>query len=178
MGHSCATNSDLQICFHLVPLARILRHPLPQPAVFLTSVLNSYTTGNGPLDIQDLIPIPATISSPEDAGEILSHFFNQMRAAQPEHKLPMPTTLSLSPADTLHRFGEQHDHRKGTRVPFRPLSLTRLLLPDQRLATSTRHVHFTVPVRLVAVFKLPKSLHAAASVRPNNIYNNIYIYDT
>jgi hypothetical protein len=98
MGHSCATNTVLQLCFHIVSLTHIL---LPQPATFLTSALNSYTTGNGPLDLQDLIPIPATISSPEDAGELLSHFLNQIRAAQPEHKYPMTTTLSLSPAITL-----------------------------------------------------------------------------
>ena len=101
MGHSCDTNTDLHLCFHIVPLARILQDPLPEPAAFLTSALNSYIIGNGPLDLQDLIPIPATISRPEDAGELLSHFLNQMRAAQPEHKYAMPTTLSLSPASTL-----------------------------------------------------------------------------
>ena len=84
---------------HYAP--RILQDPLPQPAAFLSSVLNRYTTGNDPLDLQDLIPIPATISRPEDAGELLSHFLNQIRAAQPEHKYPMPTTLSLPPANTL-----------------------------------------------------------------------------
>jgi hypothetical protein len=101
MGHSCATNTVLHLCFHIVPLARILQDPLPQPVAFLTSALNSYTTGTGPLDLHDLIPIPATISRPEDAGELLSHFLNQIRAAQPEHKYPMPTTLSSPAASTL-----------------------------------------------------------------------------
>ncbi len=101
IGHSCVTNTVLQLCFHIVPLARILQDPLPQPATFLTSALNSYTTGTGPLDLQDLIPIPETISRPEDAGELLSHFLNQIRTAQPEHKHPMPTTLSSPPASTL-----------------------------------------------------------------------------
>ncbi len=100
MGHSCDTNTVLQLCFHIVPLARILQDRLPQPAAILTSALNSYTTGNGPLDLQDLISIPATISSPEDVGELLSHFLNLIRVSQPEQKHPMPTTLSLPPANT------------------------------------------------------------------------------
>ncbi len=101
MGHSCATNTVLQLWFHIMPLGRILQDRLPQPPAFLTSALNSYTTGNGPLDLQDLIPIPATISRPEDAGELLSHFLNLIRVSQLEQKHPMPTTLSLPPANTL-----------------------------------------------------------------------------
>jgi hypothetical protein len=98
MGCSCSTGTALQLCFHIAPLTRILQEPLQQPAEFLTTALQRYTTGNGPLDLQDLIPIPGN-SEPEDAGELLLQFLNQIRAAMPGYNLP--TTLSLLPAKTL-----------------------------------------------------------------------------
>ena len=101
MGHSCATSTVLQLCFHVVPLAHILQDPLPESVAFLNSALNSYTTGSGPLDLRDLIPIPATISGPSDVGELLTHLLNQLREAQPKQKYPMSITLSLYPSSTL-----------------------------------------------------------------------------
>jgi hypothetical protein len=97
-GCSCSAATALQLCFHIAPLARILQEPLPQPAAFLTVDLQRYTTGNGPLDLQNLDPILDT-SKPEEAGELLSQFLSQIRAAKPECKLP--TTLSFRPAETL-----------------------------------------------------------------------------
>jgi hypothetical protein len=97
-GCSCSAGTALQLCFHITPLTRILQEPLPQPAAFLAVVFQKYTTGNGPLDLQDLIPMPNN-SKPEDAGELLSLFLSQIRAAKPECKLP--TTLSFLPARTL-----------------------------------------------------------------------------
>ncbi len=98
MGCSCSTVTVLQLCFYIAPLTHILQDPLPQPATFLAVALQRYTMDNDPLDLQNLDPILST-SNPEDAGELLSRFLGQIRAARPECKLP--TTLSCRPTKTL-----------------------------------------------------------------------------